>query len=388
MREEVKVGNVGIGSGNPVRIQSMTNTNTSDADSTVKQILELENEGSELVRFTVKDSKDAAAVSKIKNKLEKEGSKVPVIGDFHFNGHLLLKKFDDCASSLDKYRINPGNVGFEKTRDKNFETILDIAKHNKKPIRIGVNFGSLDQNLFKKIMDENKGKSSDEITKIAMVKSALESAKFAEDFGVKKIILSAKVSKVPLLIDVYRELGKSKYPLHLGLTEAGMGSKGIIASTAGLSVLLNESIGDTIRVSITPSVNSSRTEEVKIAKQILQLNGLRKFMPTVTSCPGCGRTSSKLFLEITEEITKYLDERSSYWKKNFNGSEEMVVAVMGCVVNGPGESRDANIGLSLPGDGENVHPTIYEDGKEVCKINDNIIENFKSSIEEYVKRKY
>src|SRR3989344_2360424 len=262
MREEVKVGNVGIGSGNPVRIQSMTNTNTSDADSTVKQILELENEGSELVRFTVKDSKDAAAVSKIKNKLEKEGSKVPVIGDFHFNGHLLLKKFDDCAVSLDKYRINPGNVGFENTRDKNFETILDIAKHNKKPIRIGVNFGSLDQNLLKKIMDENKGKSSDEITKIAMVKSALESAKFAEDFGVKKIILSAKVSKVPLLIDVYRELGKSKYPLHLGLTEAGMGSKGIIASTAGLSVLLNEGIGDTIRVSITPSVNSSRTEGV------------------------------------------------------------------------------------------------------------------------------
>ncbi len=396
---EVKVGSVGIGADNPIRVQSMTNTLTADVNSTVKQIIELADAGSELVRFTVKDFMDAAAVPKIKEKLEQEKYTVPLIGDFHYNGHLLLKKYPECAEALDKLRINPGNVGVGKSRDDNFKMIVDKAIEFNKPVRIGVNFGSIDQRIFMKLMDENAKKKeqeqlgSEELAVEAMIQSAIESEKMAKEYGMKenKIILSTKVSNVPSLVQSYTALAKlTKQPLHVGLTEAGLGEKGIVSSAAGLSTILNKGIGDTIRVSLTPKPGSPRTQEVQVAQQILQANGLRSFMPSVTSCPGCGRTTSTLFQQIAEQITEYLQKKTPQWKKEgYEGVEEMVVAVMGCVVNGPGESKSANIGLSLPGNGEDPVSPVYADGKEIAKLKgENRIEEFKELIEQYVKSHY
>ncbi|MBS3135465.1 flavodoxin-dependent (E)-4-hydroxy-3-methylbut-2-enyl-diphosphate synthase [Candidatus Woesearchaeota archaeon] len=396
---EVQVGKVGIGADNPIRIQSMTNTPTSDVDATVSQIIELIEAGSELVRFTVKDFKDAEAVPKIKEKLEQEKYDAPLIGDFHYNGHLLLKKYPEAAQALDKLRINPGNVGFGNSHDSNFKMIIDKAIEFGKPVRIGVNFGSIDQRIFMRLMDENskkeqeEQKSSEELVVEAMCQSAVESENLAKEYGMKpnKIILSAKVSDVSSVVNAYTELAKlTKQPLHLGLTEAGMGEKGIIATAAALSTILNKGIGDTIRVSLTPRPGASRTEEVKVAQQILQANGLRSFLPSVTSCPGCGRTSSALFQEIAEEITEYLQKRAKEWKKaGKKGFEEMRVAVMGCVVNGLGESRNANIGLSLPGSGEDPVSPVYADGKEITRLHgETRISDFKKLIEEYVENHY
>jgi len=377
----------------------MTNTLTADADSTVKQIIELYEAGSELVRCTVEDFLDAQAVPKIREKLDEQGFHVPLIGDFHYNGHLLLKKDPECAEALDKLRINPGNVGVGKSHDENFKQIIDMAVAFKKPVRIGVNFGSIDQRIYMKLMDDNarrkqaEQKNSDELAVEAMCQSAAESEWLAKQYGMKEnqIILSTKVSSVPLLIEAYTKLASTtEQPLHLGLTEAGLGEKGIIAATAGISALLNKGIGDTIRVSITPSPGMPRTQEVAVARQILQVNGLRYFSPSVTSCPGCGRTTSTLFQEIADEITKYLNNRTPAWKKE--GREkvsEMKVAVMGCIVNGPGESRHANIGLSLPGNGEDPVSPVYADGKEIARLSGKSrIDDFKKLIEEYVERHY
>ncbi|MBI2140352.1 flavodoxin-dependent (E)-4-hydroxy-3-methylbut-2-enyl-diphosphate synthase [Candidatus Woesearchaeota archaeon] len=396
---EVKVGNIGIGGDNPIRIQSMTNTATSDVDATVKQILELADAGSELVRVTVQDNHFAEAVPLIKKRLLAERCEVPLIGDFHFNGHLLLSRFPECAEALDKFRINPGNVGLGDAHDKNFKAFVELAIKFGKPVRIGVNAGSLDQRMLTRLMDENNGlqpekrKSAEEIKVDAMAASALDSAAMAESYGLapNKIILSAKVSKVPELIAAYEKLaGLCEYPLHLGLTEAGIGTKGIVASTAGLSYLLQRGIGDTIRVSLTPGPSTPRTEEVKVAQQILQSNGIRSFMPTVTSCPGCGRTTSTVFQEIAEQITSYLEKKTPEWKaKGYDGVENMTVAVMGCIVNGPGESRGANIGLSLPGSGEDPVSPVFIDGIQAAKLKGpERIEQFKKMIEGYVERKY
>ena len=396
---EVNVGNIGIGGDNPIRIQSMTNTPTQDADATAKQIMDLADAGSEIARITVMDNSNAEAVPKIKSILEKEKYAVPLIGDFHFNGHLLLARYPEMAQILDKYRINPGNVGFGDKRDPNFKAIIEKALDNRKPVRIGVNFGSIDQKVYMKLMDENskkpgkEQKDSEELAAEAMVISALESARLAREYGMpeNRIILSAKVSRVAPLVRAYQGIAsKTRYPLHLGLTEAGLGTKGIVSSTAALSVLLNQGIGDTIRVSLTPSPTTPRTEEVKVAQQILQSNGLRQFHPTVTSCPGCGRTTSTLFQEIAQEITEYLQKRSPEWKKEGRkGYEDMVVTVMGCVVNGPGESKHANIGLSLPGAGEDPVSPVYIDGKEAAKLRGpERIEKFKQMIDEYVKSRY
>ncbi|MBI2576464.1 flavodoxin-dependent (E)-4-hydroxy-3-methylbut-2-enyl-diphosphate synthase [Candidatus Woesearchaeota archaeon] len=395
----VQVGAIGIGGDNPIRIQSMTNTSTADVEGTARQILELADAGSELVRITVQDNAYAEAVPRIKKKLEAEKCEVPLIGDFHFNGHLLLSRYPECAKALDKFRINPGNVGFGDSHDNNFKAFIELAILHDKPVRIGVNAGSLDQRTLTRLMDENSRlplenrKTAQEIKVDAMVASALESARMAERYGMKndKIILSAKVSKVPELIGAYEKLaGLCEYPLHVGLTEAGIGTKGIVSSTAGISHLLQKGIGDTIRVSLTPSPTSPRTEEVKVAQQILQANGIRSFMPTVTSCPGCGRTTSKVFQEIAEDITAFLEERTPFWKrKGFQGVEEMTVAVMGCIVNGPGESKEANIGLSLPGLGEDPVSPVFADGRQDSKLKGpERIENFKKMIEEYVEKKY
>lgn len=396
---EVQVGSVRMGGKNPILVQSMTNTDTGDVDATVKQIVELVNAGSEMVRFTVKDENHAKAVSHIKKKLQDIGLNVPLVGDFHYNGHKLLTEYPDCAKALDKLRINPGNVGFGDKQDENFKMMVDAAIKANIPVRIGVNRGSLDAQLLKRLMDENqqlhesKRKSVEEITIEAMVNSALESAKWAQDYGLpkSKIVISAKVSNVPEMIEVYRRIAKrSDYALHLGLTEAGLGTKGIVASTAALSILLQEGIGDTIRVSITPPPGGSRTEEVKVAMHVLQQNGLRQFAPTVTSCPGCGRTNSSIFQEIAVEITKFLEEKTPEWKKKgYSGFESMKVAVMGCIVNGPGESRDANIGLSLPGTGEDPLSPVFIDGKVVGNLKGkDRISRFKQMIEEYVENTY
>ncbi|MDO8481290.1 MAG: flavodoxin-dependent (E)-4-hydroxy-3-methylbut-2-enyl-diphosphate synthase [Nanoarchaeota archaeon] len=396
---EVKVGNVSVGGDNSIRVQSMTNTPTYDAQATAKQIMELADAGSELVRFTVMDNSNAEAVPKIKAILEKEKCDVPLIGDFHFNGHLLLTRYPEMAQILDKYRINPGNVGFGDKHDANFKAIIEKALDNKKPVRIGVNFGSIDQRVYMKLMDDNaklkreEQKDSEEIVANAMVISAIESARLAREYGMpeNKIILSAKVSRMKPMVAAYEEIAaKTTYPLHLGLTEAGLGTKGVVSSTAALSVLLNKGIGDTIRVSLTPAPGASRTEEVRVAQQILQANGIRRFTPTVTSCPGCGRTTSTLFQEIAVEITEYLQKKAPEWKKQgYQGQEEMVVAVMGCVVNGPGESKEANLGLSLPGAGEDPVSPVFVDGKEAAKLRGpNRINEFKAMIDEYVKTKY
>ncbi|HZQ69661.1 MAG TPA: flavodoxin-dependent (E)-4-hydroxy-3-methylbut-2-enyl-diphosphate synthase [Terriglobales bacterium] len=390
------VGGVRVGSDAPVVVQSMTNTDTADIASTVKQTAALARAGSELVRVTVNNEEAAAAVAPIVEQLDKMGVHVPVVGDFHYNGHLLLKKYPECARALAKYRINPGNVGIGRKDDANFRTMIEVAVENQKPVRIGVNWGSLDQALLTRMMDENsrlpEPKDAREVTMEAMVVSALNSAELAQQCGLRKdqIILSAKVSGVQDLIDVYRSLAaRCDYPLHLGLTEAGMGAKGIVASSAALGVLLQEGIGDTIRVSLTPAPGGDRTEEVRVAQQILQSMGIRSFTPQVTACPGCGRTTSTFFQEMAEQIQTYLRDQMPVWKGRFTGVEEMKVAVMGCVVNGPGESKHASLGISLPGTFEEPKAPVYVDGRLFTTLKgDKIVEEFLQILDEYVESHY
>ncbi len=391
----VKVGNVYFGSDHPVVVQSMTNTDTSDVKNTVSQIKSLVEAGSELVRVTVNNDSAAKAVPRIKEKLEKQKIDIPIVGDFHYNGHLLLTRYPACADALAKYRINPGNVG-TKTRDKNFTTIIEQAISYQKPIRIGVNWGSLDKQILTEMMNENSKLTNPlptrDVTINAMVESALRSAILAEDVGIahNQIILSAKVSGVQDLIKVYRLLAeKCEYPLHLGLTEAGMGTKGIISSTAGLSTLLQEGIGDTIRVSLTPQPDGDRCEEVYVAQQILQSLELRSFTPQVTACPGCGRTTSTFFQKLADDINTYIKEQMPLWRVQYPGVEALNVAVMGCVVNGPGESKHANIGISLPGTGEDPKAPVYIDGKHAVTLKgEHIAEEFQQLLDDYVKNKY
>jgi (E)-4-hydroxy-3-methylbut-2-enyl-diphosphate synthase len=391
----VNVGDVRVGSRHPIVVQSMTNTDTADPASTAKQIAALAAAGSELVRITVNTDEAAAAVPEIKRLLDDDGIDVPIIGDFHYNGHLLLTKFPECARALSKYRINPGNVG-AKRRDENFRTIVEVALEYDKPVRIGVNWGSLDQQLLTEMMDENARAadplSAKEVMMEAMVESALRSAALAEEVGLghDRIILSAKVSGVQDLIAVYRKLaGRCDYPLHLGLTEAGMGTKGVVASSAGLSVLLMDGIGDTIRVSLTPKPNGDRAEEVIVAQQILQSLELRSFTPQVTSCPGCGRTTSTFFQQMAEDIQGYLREKMPEWRARYPGVEEMRVAVMGCVVNGPGESKHANIGISLPGTFEEPKAPVYVDGRLFTTLKgDGLVQEFLRILDEYVESRY
>jgi (E)-4-hydroxy-3-methylbut-2-enyl-diphosphate synthase len=390
------IGNVRVGSDAPVVVQSMTNTDTADVASTVEQVASLARAGSELVRVTVNNEEAAAAVAPIVEQLAKRGIHVPIIGDFHYNGHILLQKYPACARSLAKYRINPGNVSIGRKDDSNFRTMVEVAVENQKPVRIGVNWGSLDQSLLTRMMDENS-RSSDpkdarEVTMEAMVVSALNSAKLAEKYGLRpdQIILSAKVSGVQDLVDVYRSLAsRCSYPLHLGLTEAGMGAKGIVASSAGLSILLQEGIGDTIRVSLTPAPGGDRAEEVRVAQQILQSLGIRSFTPQVTACPGCGRTTSTFFQEMAQQIQSYLREQMPAWKERYSGVEEMKVAVMGCVVNGPGESKHASLGISLPGTFEEPKAPVYVDGRLLTTLRgDKIVEEFIRILDEYVDSHY
>ena len=391
----VDVGGVKVGGDHPIVVQSMTNTDTADAEATARQVAALAAAGSELVRVTVNTEEAAAAVPGIAARLESLGVAVPIIGDFHYNGHLLLAKYPDCARTLDKYRINPGNVG-GKRRDDNFRAIVEIAVRNDKPVRIGVNWGSLDQALLTEMMDANaalaRPRDSRDVTMDAMVESALRSARLAEACGLghDRIILSAKVSGVQDLVDVYRKLAAAcDYPLHLGLTEAGMGAKGIIASTAGIAILLQEGIGDTIRVSLTPAPNGDRTEEVLVAQQILQSLGIRSFTPQVTACPGCGRTTSTFFQEMARDIQTYLREQMPAWRERYAGVEELRVAVMGCVVNGPGESKHAHIGISLPGTFEEPKAPVYVDGRLMVTLKgDDIVPRFLKILDEYVASHY
>jgi (E)-4-hydroxy-3-methylbut-2-enyl-diphosphate synthase len=390
------IGGVRVGGDAPVVVQSMTNTDTADVAGTVKQVAALARAGSELVRVTVNNDAAAAAVHPIVAQLADQGINVPIIGDFHYNGHLLLKKFPDCARALAKYRINPGNVSVGRKDDDNFRTMVEVAVENQKPVRIGVNWGSLDQALLTRMMDENsklsEPKDAREVTMEAMVVSALNSASLAEKYGLRpdQIILSAKVSGVQDLIDVYRSLAaRCVYPLHLGLTEAGMGMKGVVASTAGMGVLLQEGIGDTIRVSLTPAPNGDRTEEVLVAQQILQSLGIRSFTPQVTACPGCGRTTSTFFQEMAEQIQAYIREQMPSWKERHDGVAEMKVAVMGCVVNGPGESKHANLGISLPGTFEEPKAPVYVDGRLFTTLRgDKIVAEFIKILKEYVESHY
>ena len=380
----------------PVVVQSMTNTDTADAAGTIQQVAELVEAGSELVRVTVNNDEAAKAVPHIVEGLAKRGILTPIIGDFHYNGHLLLKKYPDCARALAKYRINPGNVSIGRKDDDNFRTMIECAVENDKPVRIGVNWGSLDQALLTRLMDENnkldEPKDARDVTMEAMVQSALRSAELAVKYGLRKeqIILSAKVSGVQDLIDVYRELARRcEYPLHLGLTEAGMGAKGIVSSSAALAVLMQEGIGDTIRVSLTPAPNGDRTEEVTVAQQILQSIGIRSFTPQVTACPGCGRTTSTFFQEMAEQIEGYLRDQMPVWKTRYAGVEEMNVAVMGCVVNGPGESKHSNIGISLPGTFEEPKAPVYVDGRLMLTLKgDHIVAEFIKILDDYVDSHY
>lgn len=393
---QVCIGHVTVGSDFPIVVQSMTNTDTADAIATANQIKELADAGSEMVRITVNTPESASKVSEIRSRLDDMGCTVPIIGDFHFNGERLLAEFPDCAKALAKYRINPGNVGKGAKGDEKFAYMIRTAAEYDKAVRIGVNWGSLDQSLAKKMMDENLvsavPKSSEAVMKEALIASALQSAKKAVELGLPedKIILSCKVSNVQDLIQVYRDLGSyCAYPLHLGLTEAGMGSKGIVASTAALSVLLQEGIGDTIRISLTPEPNSSRTQEVVVAQEILQTMGLRSFTPMVTACPGCGRTSSTVFQELARDIQQYLREQMTVWRWQYPGVENLNVAVMGCVVNGPGESKLADIGISLPGTGETPIAPVYVDGeRKVTLKGDNMAQEFLAIVQEYVKTNY
>src|SRR5579884_793816 len=392
----VNVGGVLVGGSNPIVVQSMTNTDTADAAATVNQVMALAQAGSELVRVTVNNEEAAAAVPRIVEALDKFGMRVPVIGDFHYNGHILLKKYPACARALAKYRINPGNVNIGRKHDDNFRTMIEAAIEYGKPVRIGVNWGSLDQALLTRMMDENSKRpeplDAKTVTMNAIVASAVESARAAEQYGLgrDRIILSAKVSGVQDLIAVYRKLAAAcDYALHLGLTEAGLGSKGIVATTAALSVLLQEGIGDTIRASLTPLPNGDRTEEVIVCQQILQALELRRFTPQVTACPGCGRTTSTFFQDMADQIQTYLRRQMPVWKDRYAGVEEMRVAVMGCVVNGPGESKHANIGISLPGTFEEPVAPVYVDGKLTVTLRgDRIVAEFIEILDRYVERRY
>ncbi|WP_281182221.1 flavodoxin-dependent (E)-4-hydroxy-3-methylbut-2-enyl-diphosphate synthase [Candidatus Propionivibrio aalborgensis] len=392
----VRIGHVTVGGESPIVVQSMTNTDTVDVVKTAVQCAELARAGSELVRITVNTPEAAAAVAKIREHLDTMGVEVPLIGDFHYNGHRLLADHPECAQALAKYRINPGNVGHGRKRDEQFAQMIEIACKFDKPVRIGVNWGSLDQTLLARIMDENakrnEPKDAIEVMREAMVTSALESSAMAESLGLPadRIILSCKVSGVQDLIAIYRELsGRSDYPLHLGLTEAGMGSKGIVASTAAMSVLLQEGIGDTIRVSLTPEPGGKRTQEVVVAQEMLQTMGLRAFTPMVAACPGCGRTTSTFFQELAHSIQEHVRDNMPQWRIEYDGVENMTLAVMGCVVNGPGESKHANIGISLPGTGEAPVAPVFEDGAKTVTLRGNkIAEEFTAIVDRYVARKY
>ena len=389
------IGGVPVGSGHPIVVQSMTNTDTADAASTVHQVAALARAGSELVRVTVNNEAAAAAVPEIVEGLARIGVSVPIIGDFHYNGHLLLTRYPECARALAKYRINPGNVG-GKRHDEHFRAIIGVALANDKPVRIGVNWGSLDQSLLTEMMDANARRADPldarDVTMEAMVESALRSGALAEATGMahERIVLSAKVSGVQDLVDVYRMLAaRCDYPLHLGLTEAGLGAKGIIASTAGLSILLQEGIGDTIRVSLTPQPGESRTQEVVIASEIIQGLGLRSFVPSVTACPGCGRTTSTTFQELAKQIDDYLRAQMPVWRARYPGVEKMKVAVMGCIVNGPGESKHADIGISLPGTGEAPAAPVFIDGQKAMTLRgDNIANEFHQIVENYIEKRF
>jgi len=394
--QAVKIDHITVGGGAPVVVQSMTNTDTADVDATTNQVAELAKAGSELVRITVNSAEAAAAVAQCRSNLDARGINVPLVGDFHFNGHKLLEQYPECAQALSKYRINPGNVGKGKKRDSQFSKMIEIACQHDKPVRIGVNWGSLDQTVLAKLMDENsQSKNPLEnhvIMDRAMIQSALDSAKFAESVGLAhdKIILSCKMSGVQDLIRVYQALSsQTDYPLHLGLTEAGMGSKGIVASTAALSVLLQQGIGDTIRISLTPEPGGDRCTEVTVAQEILQSLGLRAFLPTVIACPGCGRTTSSYFQQLAKDIQSYIREQMPAWKKRYTGVENLSVAVMGCVVNGPGESKLANIGISLPGTGEKPVAPVYVDGKKTVTLKgDHIADEFQQIVLDYIDSNY
>jgi (E)-4-hydroxy-3-methylbut-2-enyl-diphosphate synthase len=391
-----QVGNVRIGAGCPIVVQSMTNTDTADVAATVTQVAALARAGSELVRVTVNTHEAAAAVPEIVSRLQADGLNVPIIGDFHYNGHILLAEYPGCAKALAKYRINPGNVGVGTRHDENFRRMIEVAVQNEKPVRIGVNWGSLDQGLLSRLMDENAARAEPRDARAVMLEaiviSALESATMAERYGLAhdKIILSAKVSGVQDLIDVYRVLAnRCDYPLHLGLTEAGMGAKGIVASAAGLSVLLQEGIGDTIRVSLTPLPNGDRAEEVRVSQQILQSLGIRSFVPQVTACPGCGRTTSTFFQDMADQIQTYLRRQMPAWKEQYQGVEELKVAVMGCVVNGPGESKHSNIGISLPGTGEDPKAPVFVDGRLLTTLKGPaLVSEFIRILDDYVASRY
>jgi (E)-4-hydroxy-3-methylbut-2-enyl-diphosphate synthase len=392
----VRIGSITVGGTAPIVVQSMTNTDTADVESTVAQVHALARAGSELVRVTVNTEEAAAAVPYIRDRLAQQGVYVPLVGDFHFNGHRLLKAFPACAEALAKYRINPGNVGRGSKRDPQFAEMIEVACRNEKPVRIGVNWGSLDQDLLTRMMDENSGRpqplDANDVMREALVVSALDSAARAEELGLPhdRIVISCKVSGVQDLIGVYRHLAtRCDYALHLGLTEAGMGSKGIVASTAGMAVLLQDGIGDTIRVSLTPEPNGDRTQEVIVAQEILQTMGLRSFMPMVIACPGCGRTTSTYFQELAQKIQSHIRHQMPQWRKHYEGVEEMTVAVMGCVVNGPGESKHANIGISLPGTGERPVAPVYIDGEKGPTLKgDRIAEEFQALIEDYIAKTY
>jgi (E)-4-hydroxy-3-methylbut-2-enyl-diphosphate synthase len=394
----VKVGKVQVGGGAPVVVQSMTNTDTADAAATAQQCLELAQAGSELVRITVNMPEAAAQVAEIKQRLLDAGCDAPVIGDFHYNGHVLLTKYPDCARALDKYRINPGNVGHGQRRDEQFATICKVARDNGKPVRIGVNGGSLNQELVMSRMqentDKNLGKSSEEIINECMVLSALQSTELAIESGLRKdqIIISCKVSRPRDLVDIYRDLAaKTDQPLHLGLTEAGMGAKGLVWSAASMGILLAEGIGDTVRVSLTPRPNGDRREEVYAACELLQSLGLRTFAPSVTACPGCGRTTSTTFQELAESIQAYIRDNMPEWKRHYEGVEELKLAVMGCIVNGPGESKAANIGISLPGTGETPRCPVYIDGQKFTTLEgnyDQLSAAFQALVNDYIAAKY
>ncbi len=394
--QQVLIGNVKVGGGAPIVVQSMTNTDTANASATVKQIIELATAGSEIVRITVNSEEAAQAVASIKEQLIAQNCFVPIVGDFHFNGHKLLEKYPDCAAALDKYRINPGNVGRGKARDPQFQQMIEFACQYNKPVRIGVNGGSLDQAVLTRLLDENRLLAQPEplaaVARKAIVLSALESAAKAEEIGLAKdkIILSCKISNVQELISIYQDLAaRCDYALHLGLTEAGMGSKGIVSSAAALSVLMQQGIGDTIRISLTPEPGASRTQEVIVGQEILQTMGFRAFTPMVISCPGCGRTTSDYFQKLALNIQTYLRDQMPIWRTKYAGVESMEVAVMGCVVNGPGESKSANIGISLPGTGETPVAPVYEDGEKTVTLKgDHIAEEFQEIVERYIESHY
>jgi (E)-4-hydroxy-3-methylbut-2-enyl-diphosphate synthase len=392
----VRIGAVTVGGGAPVAVQSMTNTDTADAEATARQVRELAEAGSELVRVTVNTNEAAAAVPHIRDRLRAAGCQVPIVGDFHFNGHKLLAAHPACAEALDKYRINPGNVGRGSKRDPQFAAMVETACRHRKPVRIGVNWGSLDQDLLTRMMDENsraaEPRDALEVLRAATVASALASAARAEQLGLARdaIVISAKVSGVQDLVAIYRALAAGcEYPLHLGLTEAGMGAKGVVSSAAALAILLQEGIGDTIRVSLTPEPGGDRRQEVRVAQEILQSLGLRAFLPRVVACPGCGRTTSSYFQELAQRIQQHVRERMPAWRRDYVGVESMTVAVMGCVVNGPGESKHADIGISLPGTGERPVAPVYEDGEKTVTLKgDGIAEEFQELVERYVARRF